>query len=246
MRIKNYLLNALTCFLILIQRTNIQKTNSEFINRFNALTKNRFNIIFLVIRSFNHKKIFLSYESDVIPESNLLDTLILKEFPNKDLNILDIGCGISGYHTKYARHIEQRVNLYLMDNSEFNLKALSYGHGNPNRYYNSLFLAKRFLLNIKNNKIVINTIEIKKEFPEKLPNHLDLIVSFISWGFHYSIQEYWGVIMQRMRLKTSIIVVDIRKNSESYNFLNQQSNVSLEITSSTHSYDRLLIRKISA
>jgi hypothetical protein len=246
MRFKNYVLNVLISFLILIQRTDIQKTNSKIINRFSAITKNRFNLILLFIRAFNYKKIFVSYESDIIPESNLLDSLILKEFSNKDLNILDIGCGISGYHRKYAKVTERRVNLYLMDNSELNLKALSYGHGNPNRYYNSLFLAKKFLQNINNNKVVINTIEIKKEFPDKLPNHLDLIVSFISWGFHYSIKEYWSVIMQKMRLNSSMIVVDVRKNSQSYDFLNEQSNISIEIINSAHNYDRILIRKISA
>ena len=155
MRFKNYVLNISISFLILIQRTDIQKTNSKIINRFNTMTKNRFNLIILFIRSFNYKKIFVSYESDIIPESNLLDSLILKEFSNKDLNILDIGCGISGYHRKYAKVTERRVNLYLMDNSELSFKALSYGHGNPNRYYNSLFLTKKFLQTLVFAKIYI-------------------------------------------------------------------------------------------
>lgn len=246
MRFKNYVFSLLISFLILIQRTDIQKNNSKVVNKFNNLTKNKFNLIVLIIRSLNYKKIFKSYELDIIPESNLLYSVITREFPGKELNILDIGCGISGYHRKYARTIEQKVNLYLMDNSEINLKALSYGHGNPDRYYNSLFLARKFLQDIGNQKITVNTIEIKKEYPSKLPDSLDLVVSFISWGFHYSIKEYWSEIMNKMRLNSSIMLVDVRKESQSYAFLKEQLNISIEVIKSTLNYDRILVRKISA
>ena len=46
-----------------------------------------------------------------------------------------------------------------------------------------------------------------------------------------------------MSLNSSIILVDIRKNSQSYSFLKEQANFSLEIVSSNSKYDRMLIRK---
>jgi hypothetical protein len=95
-----------------------------------------------------------------------------------------------------------------------------------------------------NSKVKIESIEIKREYPEKIPNHLDLIVSFISWGFHYSLEDYWNTIIQKMSLSTSIILIDVRKNSPSYNFLKEQTNFSLEIISSNLKSDRVLIRKV--
>ena len=130
-----------------------------------------------------------------------------------------------------------------MDNSEFNIRALSYGHGNSDRYYNSLFLTKNFLNDVDNSKVKVEAIEIKKDYPGKIPNHLDLIISFISWGFHYSLEDYWSTIIQRMSLNSSIILVDVRKNSQSYSFLKEQTNFSLEIISSDSKSDRILIRK---
>ena len=130
-----------------------------------------------------------------------------------------------------------------MDNSEFNIRALSYGHGNSDRYYNSLFLTKNFLNNVDSSKVKVESIEIKKDYPGKIPNHLDLIVSFISWGFHYSLEDYWSTIIERMSLNSSIILVDVRKNSQSYSFLKEQTNFSLEIISSDSKSYRMLIRK---
>jgi hypothetical protein len=174
----------------------------------------------------------------------LLCKLILEEFPEKNLTILDIGVGIGGYHKKWIREHSHSSTLYIMDNSEFNIRALSYGHGDSDRYYNSLFLTKNFLNNVDSSKVKVESIEIKKDYPGKIPNHLDLIVSFISWGFHYSLENYWSTIIQRMSLNSSIILVDVRKNSQSYSFLKEQTNFSLEIISSDFKSDRILIRKI--
>jgi hypothetical protein len=191
-----------------------------------------------------YRKVFIAYEAVTITESNLLCELILKEFPEGELTILDIGVGIGGYHKKWLRESNNNATLFLMDNSEFNLKSLSYGHGISDRYYNSLLLTKKFLNNINNPKVEIETIEIKKEYPDKIPHRLDLIVSFISWGFHYPLEDYWSTIIQKMTFNSSIILIDIRKHSPSYNFLQEQIDLSYKIVSSNEKYDRVLIRKL--
>jgi hypothetical protein len=212
----------------------------------NRLTKNKFNIINVLFHSLSYNKLFYAYEIETVNESNLLCKLILEEFPKKNLTILDIGVGIGGYHKKWIREYSKNATLYLMDNSEFNIKALSYGHGSSDRYYNSLFLTRQFLNNFDNSNVKVETIEIKKEYPGKIPDHLDLIVSFISWGFHYSLEDYWSTITERMSLISSIILIDVRKHSQSYNFLKAQNNFSLEIVSSNSKYDRILVRKIGS
>jgi len=241
---KKHVYSFLTALLILLQRTDIQKSNSIILKNINRLTKNKFNIVNVLFHSLSYNKVFYAYEIETVNESNLLCKLILEEFPEKNLTILDIGVGIGGYHKKWIREHSHSSTLYIMDNSEFNIRALSYGHGDSDRYYNSLFLTKNFLNNVDSSKVKVESIEIKKDYPGKIPNHLDLIVSFISWGFHYSLENYWSTIIQRMSLNSSIILVDVRKNSQSYSFLKEQTNFSLEIISSDFKSDRILIRKI--
>ena len=240
---KTHVYNFLTALLISLQRTDIQKSNSIILKYFNRLTRNKFKIIYVLFHSLSYNKIFSAYEIETVNESDLLCKLILEEFPEKNLTVLDIGCGIGGYHKKWIEQHNSSSTLLLMDNSEFNARALSYGHGNSDRYYNSLFLTRNYLNNDYSSKVKVVPIEIKREYPGKIPNHLDLIVSFISWGFHYSLEDYWSTITKKMSLNSSIIAVDIRKNSQSYSFLKEQANFSLEIVSSNSKYDRMLIRK---
>jgi len=242
MRFKNYIYNFLTAFLILSQRTEIQKSNSGILNKFNRVTKNKFVIINILFQSYWYNKIFYAYEIATVNESDLLCKLILEEFPQQNIIILDIGVGIGGYHKKWIREHGRDTSLYLMDNSEFNIRAFSYGHGRSDRYYNSLFLTKKFLNNVNNPQVKVHSLEIKKEYPEKIPDHLDLIISFISWCFHYSLEDYWITVSQKMSL-SSIILIDVRKNSQSSNFLKEQANFSSEVISSTSKSDRVLVRK---
>jgi len=240
---KKHYYNFLTAVLILLQRNNPQQSNSNILKNVNRLTKNKFNIINILFHALSSKKVFYAYKIETASESNLLYKLIIEEFPEQDLTILDVGVGIGGYHKKWIREHSNSSTLYLMDNSEFNSRALLYGHGDSDRYYNSLFLTRNFLNIHDSSKVKVKSIEIKKEYPGKLPNHLDLIISFISWGFHYSLEDYWITITQRMSLFTSIILIDIRKNSQSYSFLKEQTNFSLEMICSNSKSDRLFIRK---
>jgi hypothetical protein len=244
MRNKNNLYCFLIAFLILLQRTEIQKSHSLVYKKFNRVTKNKFNVINILFQSVWYNKIFYAYEISTVDESDLLYKLLLDEFSHSDLIILDVGVGIGGYHKKWISEHKNNSTLYLMDNSEFNIRALSYGHGSSDRYYNSLFLTKKFLNNVDKPKVKIESIEIKKDYPGSIPMNLDLIVSFISWGFHYSLEEYWDTITQRMSLNYSILVIDVRKNSHSSNFLKKQKKFTVEVLSNNSKSNRVLIRKI--
>ena len=234
-------------YLVLIQRTNIQKqiTNSTFlfIDRiFRGAIKN----VSILIQSINHKKVLEKYYETVIVEDNLLNEIVAK-LSGKNISIIDIGCGIAGYHKNWLRNNKERdIQLFLMDSSTFNLAALRYGHGEFNRYYNSLKLAKKLLLKSSGAKREsIQLIEVKSSFLEKLPKNLDLIISFISWGFHYPLDTYWDLMLERMTIGSSVMIIDVRKNSISSDFLFTQKNVTIEIITETSKFDRVLIRKVS-
>ena len=234
--------NILTAFLILLQRTDIQ--NNFLSGKFRS-TYAKFNILSTLVilaNSFRHKKIFQLYYESIKKESELICNLVTDNFKKRTkIIILDIGCGIAGYHSNFLNLKSKSTYLYLMDNSEFNLKALRYGFGASNRYYNSLHLAKNFLS--KNNCSSGNSIfliETKKDFPHMLPIKIDLVVSFISWGFHYPLEEYWEAILNRINYE-SIIVLDVRRGTKSFNFLYSQNNCKIDLIESYDKYDRVKI-----
>ena len=110
----------------------------------------------------------------------------------------------------------EKGDLYLFDNSTFNISSLRYGMGNSERYYNSLSMAKRFLGNEGIDHSRIHLIEISKE--QFNNRKYDLIISFISLGFHYHVSTYWMEIMNSINTN-GIIVLDIRNSSSSYEFI---------------------------
>ncbi len=233
-----------TAFLILLQRTELQKKHSLFVIKLNGIFKGVFIIPFIFKQSVSFRKVFQLYENTVREESDLISNLIKKNFQDKEINILDIGCGIGGYHKKWmSERTGFTDNLFLMDSSNFDLSALRYGHGKVNRYYNSISLAVNYLTN-KKVTTVIKPMEISKNLPYVLPDSLDLVVSFISWGFHYPLNTYWDSIMNNLNNETGIIVIDVRKNSESYRFLENSALIKLEIIQSNNKYDRVMVRKL--
>ena len=138
--------NILTAFLILLQRTDIQK---YFLSQKFRSIYAKFSILSILVilaNSFRYKKIFKLYEESVKKESELICNLVADNFKTKTkIIILDIGCGIAGYYSNLLKQKSESIELYLMDNSEFNLQAMRYGFGASDRYYNSLYLAKNFL-----------------------------------------------------------------------------------------------------
>jgi hypothetical protein len=73
-----------------------------------------------------------------------------------------------------------------------------------------------------------------------LPTRIDLVVSFISWGFHYSLEEYWKAILDRINYE-SVIVLDIRRGASSFSFLYSQNNLKIDLIESYDKYNRVKI-----
>lgn len=172
-----------------------------------------------LIMAVRFKEIFKTYEENNQQTSRLIEKAIINY---KVTSVLDIGCGIAGYHSEWMKNIEGE--LFLFDKSTFSLSSLRYGMGSSERYYNSLKLAKNFLVRhgIESNRI--HTIEVGQEkFSHR---KYDLIVSFLSLGFHYHIETYWIDIIDSLA-DEGLVVIDIRNNSSSHAFIEEQNNSNL-------------------
>ncbi|MDP3962767.1 MAG: glycosyltransferase [bacterium] len=149
--------------------------------------------------------------------------LIIKKYlPLDPKNILDIGCGVGGIDIMFNKHYAQMgvsPHLHLLDKSEVNSKVY-YGIEKEAAYYNSLETAKR-LLNangVKEENIYTQEVSGPSFFPGK---KFDLIISLISWGFHYPISTYleeaYGALSNG-----GTMIVDVRKGTDGEKLLEEK------------------------
>jgi SAM-dependent methyltransferase len=125
--------------------------------------------------------------------------------PEKCDHVLDIGCGLGGIDLLIYQHYG-KVNIHLFDKSE--RKDVFYGFNKEYCFYNDLAMAED-LLTI--NGIGINNI-FTYEAGEASPfiRKYNLIISLISWGFHYPVTKYLTEVTQCMQ-GDSVLILDIRK-----------------------------------
>jgi protein-L-isoaspartate O-methyltransferase len=206
--------NYRTALLILLQQTDLRPSFGRTGTSNPHLSKMLIQFTNF-ITALRFKEIFKTYQEKNQETSRLLAEAVINYNVN---SVLDIGCGIAGYHSGWMKNA--KGELFLFDKSTFNLSSLRYGMGATERYYNSLNLAKNYLARngIEPNRI--HTIEIdSKKFSYR---KYDLIVSFISLGFHYHIDTYWIDIIDSIA-DEGLVIIDIRNNSSSHTFIEEQN-----------------------
>lgn len=168
-----------------------------------------------LIMAVSFKEIFKAYGENNQQTSRLLQEAIINY---KVTSVLDIGCGIAGYHSEWMKNMEGE--LFLFDKSTFSLSSLRFGMGASERYYNSLKLAKNFLIR---HGIESNRIHTKEAGSRKFSDRkYNLIVSFLYLGFHYDIETYWIDIIYSLA-DEGLVIIDIRNNSSSHAFIEEQN-----------------------
>ncbi len=157
-------------------------------------------------------------------------------------NILDIGCGVAGIDIMLNRHYvaeNQKPNFYLLDKSEVNSKVY-YGIEKHAAYYNSLGIAKELLEanGVEDKRIFMQEVDDKPFFPN---DKFDLVISLISWGFHYPISTYLEQVYERLNVGGQLIV-DVRKGTDGFSLLEAKFG-SYQVIYEARKHQRLLITK---
>lgn len=130
--------------------------------------------------------------------------------PEKAKAILDIGCGIGGINVFLRRHYEtQNSSFYLLDKTEMP-KRVYYGHREKASFYNSLSDAKGFLRENGVPEEQIFTQEATDDNRIEFTGPFDLVVSLISWGFHYPVAVYLDQVYAKLA-PGGVLVMDVRK-----------------------------------
>jgi len=154
------------------------------------------------------QELSLRYYEDV---SN--DFKLIKDYLPIDLkNILDIGCGLGGINVFLNWHYQGgNPNFFLLDKDELS-EDIYYLFNQVASAYNSFVITKRFLTDNGLLDDQINLIDINTDtFP--IEQKFDLIVSLISWGFHYPIDVYLNEVQATLK-DSGRLVVDVRNGTD--------------------------------
>jgi SAM-dependent methyltransferase len=135
----------------------------------------------------------------------------IKDFlPVKVNNILDIGCGIGGIDVLLSQHYKsQETHFYCLDRTQ--IDSIFYGFNKTAAFYNSLENTKQFLqLNEVRN---INILEANSRYTIPTDEKFDLIISLISWGYHFPVDTYLKDVYSHLNDRGHLIV-DIRIDTD--------------------------------
>ncbi|MDP3958359.1 MAG: methyltransferase domain-containing protein [bacterium] len=130
--------------------------------------------------------------------------------PERVAAILDVGCGIGGIDAFLAKHYEHSCPaIHLLDRTEMPHKVY-YGIEKKASFYNSLALAKKFLVGngVKEEQII--TQEANDDNRISIDGRFDLVVSLISWGFHYPVSTYLDQVYEKMN-PGGVLIIDVRR-----------------------------------
>ena len=186
--------------ILLLQRNEYQSSLSRYLR---SVLGREFHTRFLVdLLNYNLSSLNNKFYNDLNAEFNDLKNFL----PKNVNNILDIGCGIGAINIFLNNFYNGSANFHLID-KDYVSKKVIYGYKKSNAEgYNDLSLTKEFL---KKNNINQNSISIYDADKDKLKKiKYDLVISLISWGYHYPLEVYIDYIKESSSEET-IYIFDI-------------------------------------
>lgn len=137
---------------------------------------------------------------------------IKKYLPSECSSILDIGCGLAGIDIFLGKHFSGRpVDFYLLDKSKIE-NEVYYLFKESGAFYNSLQLAEQILLESGIEKEKIHLVEATVNNDINITKQVDLIISLISWGFHYPVHTYLEKAYEKLS-PSGTLILDVRKDT---------------------------------
>lgn len=154
--------------------------------------------------------------------------------------ILDIGCGIAGIDVFLYRHYSGDANLFLIDKTDTD-RRIYYGMQERGAFYNSLNVSREVL---EMNGVPSASIHIQEATPDNAINFkesFDIILSLLSWGFHYPTSTYLKQAYE-MLAPSGVLILDVRRGTSGVEEVKQVFG-ECTILYENHSLFRVLARK---
>lgn len=199
---------------ILFQRTSYLKLPvtllyRHFFSRLPFETR-LYNVAVAVESRFGKERVKRLYQQDMAEEFGT----IRESLPAACSAVLDIGCGVAGIDVLLDRHYAgQQPQIHLLDRSETSA-GIYYLFRDRAAFYNSLEVARTLLTRngIPPERIYPVTATDQFDIPVE-GQKFDLVVSLLSWGFHYPVQTYASQVAQLLTDRGRVIL-DIRNETD--------------------------------
>lgn len=128
--------------------------------------------------------------------------------PKKPKKILDIGCGLGILDIFIFCHYycNKNIKFYFFDKTRIEKKVWG-GFREKAAFYNNMNYVAEICENAR-----LKNYELINATKENLANlkELDLVISSISWGFHYPISMYIEEVNKAMRKDGILIIIGFR------------------------------------
>lgn len=133
------------------------------------------------------------------------------------VSVLDIGCGL-GLIDLHLYHALKGTNLFLVDKTSMS-DVIVYGFEEYGAFYNSLALTASILVSGGVAKEHIHTMEAPETGVLNVSDKsIDLVISTLSWGFHYPIPRYLDSVLAVLSDRGQL-VVDVRNGTDGFEVL---------------------------
>jgi SAM-dependent methyltransferase len=173
--------------------------------------------------------------------------LSIKRFlPGRCSRVLDVGCGIAGVDIFLNRHYSaDGVEFFLLDRSVVE-DSVYYSYTERGAFYSSLELAKEILVQNGVQDDNVHLIEATEDNEIDIQERVDLVVSLLSWGFHYPVSVYLEQVHDLLD-EGGVVILDVnrRRGSEGLDLLAQRFGDLREVEQ-TRTYLRVCAKKRSS
>ena len=139
-------------------------------------------------------------------------------FLPKDVNyILDIGSGLGIIDIYLNNHFNNIPKFTLIDKTRLE-KKVSYGFDNRGQFYNNFNLTLDFL---KDSEIDRERIDLVDAYSKETVNkNFDLVISLLSMGYHYPINQYLDILARHTN-KNTIFIFDIANEYNNFDLISK-------------------------
>lgn len=181
------------------------------------------------------RAMFDAYYSEMLAEMNKIRDFL----PVKADRILDIGCGIAGIDVLLNQHYQGSANITLLDKN--GVSDIFYGFKKQAAFYNSLPLAQKFLTQngVSQSQLTLRDVD-KEGYPTT--QKFDVILSLISWCFHYPAEVYAQQVRDSLA-EGGVLIVDVRKDTGGKEHLQAVLGITPRIITEAAKYERLFFQQ---
>lgn len=189
---------------ILYQRTELSRLGEKSLQRIERLTGPRGRHWALQLdATIRGRQVRRLYAKDIAAEMAAL----APHLPSPCASVLDIGCGLATIDAALYRHLGP-VRLHLVDRNVTE-RRIAYGFRPDAAFYNDNAAMLELLVanGVARSDIAFHDAASPIDVPS-----IDLVLSLLSWGFHYPIDTYLDLVADRLAPHGRVIV-DVRKGT---------------------------------